>query len=266
MPDAAAACAHCGARLGEPVAPAHGSHLAAAPHAVSAPLQPVAAPPQHAAAPGAQAKSASPAGMNRRVLLGLALIVVAGGGFTLKMLMASSSPAVPVQSRVPTTTRPPAQSATAPKPVPAGPTWKRADRDWLWNPRRGAAFELPSVNRVAIWQGQVRPMLVVRCESGRMQTFVYTASAMQMEMQDENHTVRFRFDEESEQTERWADDSDHSALLAPDAVGFARRLTTARTLRFSYSPHNAGTAVAEFHVGGLGDLIQSTAKQCGCKQ
>jgi hypothetical protein len=202
--------------------------------------------------------------MDHRVLLGLVLITVAGGGFTLKMLIASSSPAVPVQSGVPSATQPsaPAAKHTA---TPVGPTWKRAEREWLWNPRKGVAFELPSVNRVAVWQGTVLPTLVVRCESNRMQTFVYTGSAMQMEPQDENHTVRIRFDDEPEQTARWADDSDHSALFAPDAAGFAQRLTTARTLRFSYTPHNAATAVAEFHVGGLADLIQPAAKQCGLR-
>ena len=112
---------------------------------------------------------------------------------------------------------------------------------------KGVAFELPSLNKVAIWQGISQPMLVVRCDAGHMQTFVYTASAIQMEAQDENHSVRISFDGEPEVTERWADSSEHDALFAPDAAAFARRLAAAHTLRFGYTPHNAPRAVAEFH-------------------
>ncbi len=134
------------------------------------------------------------------------------------------------------------------------------------NTRKGVAFELPALKKVTVWQGISQPMLVVRCDAGRMQTFVYTSSAIQMEAQDENHSVRISFDDEPEVTERWPDSSDHDALFAPDAVAFARRVTAARTLRFGYTPHNSQKAVAEFHVTGLAELIQPAAKQCGWKK
>jgi hypothetical protein len=231
-------------------------------------------------------------GSKRRMLLA-ALLVVAGGTLTFAMLR-SSAPAVPVTPRPKpaaakpaapkktTATAPVAPSTTAPAATPSGtlPTaapvapaaavveskWSPANGEWLLNGRKGVAFELPSLKKVPVWQGISQPMLVVRCNEGRMQTFVYTSSAIQMEAQDENHSVGVSFDDEPEVIERWADSSDHDALFAPDALAFARRVAAARTLRLGYTPHNAQRAVAEFQVSGLSTLIEPAARQCGWKK
>ena len=69
------------------------------------------------------------------------------------------------------------------------------------------------------------------------EAFVFTGSALKIRTAErENHTVRFRFDDEQETTVRWPDSSEHDALFAPDARGFAERLMHARTLRFGYTP------------------------------
>ena len=116
------------------------------------------------------------------------------------------------------------------------------------------------------WQSIAQPILVVRCEAGRMQTFVYTASALQMEAIDENHAVKISFDGEPEANERWADSSEHDALFAPDAAAFTRRLAASQTLKVSYTPHNASRVVAQFQTHGLSELIEPAAKQCGWKK
>jgi hypothetical protein len=215
------------------------------------------------AMPVQAAATSKPAGrrMDPRMMLGVGFLVVGG---TIALVIASSSPAVPVvvTTAAPAATKPTATSAPAPvTPGVVVSKWKQADRDWLWNVRKGAAFELRAENRVAIWQGIAQPLLVIRCEPGRVQTFVYTASALQIEPEDENHTVRITFDAEPEITERWADSSDHDALFAPDGPAFARRLMQARTLKFGYRPHNAARAVAEFQVTGLEATIEPVAKQ-----
>ncbi len=141
--------------------------------------------------------------------------------------------------------------------------WNANNRDWLLNSKKGVAFELRSLKKVGIWQGIAQPVLVVRCDAGRMQTFVYTASAIQMEAVDENHTVRVSFDGEPEATERWADSPEHDALFAPDGAAFAKRLMTAQTLKVSYTPHNALRAVAEFQTYGLSELISPRRSSVG---
>ena len=144
--------------------------------------------------------------------------------------------------------------------------WTAANRDWLMNAKKGAAFEVKSDNRVSIARGAALPVLVVRCDAGKMQTFVYTASAIQMEAVDENHTIGLSFDGEAEVTERWADSDDHDALFAPDGAAFAHRLSTAQTLRVRYTPHNSSRATATFQVAGLAQTIEPAARQCGWKK
>jgi hypothetical protein len=204
--------------------------------------------------------------MDRRMMMA-ALVVVVGGGLTLALLMASSPAAIP--ATVPTNARPSSKPAPAPAAaaaVPAVSHWKSGNREWLGNNKKSVAFELRSENRVPIWQGVSQPMLVIRCESGRLQTFVYTASAIQMELIDENHTVRISFDGAPEVTERWADSDDHDALFAPDGAAFAQQIASAQTLRFGYTPHNAARAVAEFKVSGLAEALEPAVKPCGLKK
>jgi hypothetical protein len=259
------------------VPPAVPLATAATPIATPPPPVPLAKPVAATAAARA-ARVSIPAswkaagGSNRRMLLA-AFLVVGGGTLTFAMLR-SSAPAVPVSTSAAAARGAAAKpagpnSAPAAAPVAAAPVvpskWKAANSEWLLNAKRGVAFELPSQNRVGIWQGIARPSLVVRCDAGHIQAFVYTASAIQMEAVDENHTVRISFDGQPEVTERWADSSDHDALFAPDGAAFAHRVTTATTLKFTYTPHNAPRAVAEFQTSGLTDLIGPAAKQCGWK-
>jgi hypothetical protein len=256
-------------------APAAAAAAAPAPTTAPVTVAPatLAAVPPTPATPVPAAVAAAPATArtsNRRMLLA-ALLVVAGGSLTFAMLR-SSTPAVPVTAPD-ATNNPAAPKGAAPKPAPAARStsaavhmpskWNAANRDWLANAKRGVAFELRSLNKVAIWQSIAQPILVVRCEAGRMQTFVYTASALQMEAIDQNHAVKVSFDGEPESNERWADSSEHDALFAPDAAAFTRRLAASQTLKISYMPHNASRAVAQFQTHGLSDLLEPAAKQCG---
>lgn len=244
-------------------------HAAATEPAAAAAAVPVAV---------AAASKAGSAG-NRRMLLA-GLLVIAGGTLTFAMFRSSATPATPL-SWSPAASKPAASKPNAPKPAAANATtastavttastpivskWTAANREWLLNVKKGAAFELKSDNKVAIWQAIAQPVLVVRCDAGKLQAFIYTASAIQMEAQDENHSVGISFDGEPEVPERWADSDDHDALFAPDGAAFAHRLATAQTLRFSYKPHNAPRGAATFQVAGLTETLHPVAKQCGWK-
>ena len=125
---------------------------------------------------------------------------------------------------------------------------------------------MPAENTVPIWLNQVRPLLVVRCISNRTEVFVFTGSALKIEPDTEDHTVTYRFDDESERSERWPDSAEHDALFAPDGTVIAQRVLGAQTLRFGYTPHNAAPVVAQFSVSGLRELIEPVAKDCGWKK
>jgi hypothetical protein len=163
----------------------------------------------------------------------------------------------------------PPVAAVAPAATPAPPpaavqTWSMEKQaTWLGNRRRGAAFELPADNVVKTWFGPARPSLVVRCVARNVEVFVFTGSAMKIETRAAGKTVNLAMDDEPMRTERWPDSDDHDALFAPEPAAFTRRLLAARTLRFSYSPHNSNDVVAQFSVGGLDTLFKAASRECG---
>ena len=93
---------------------------------------------------------------------------------------------------------------------------------------------------MAVWQGVAQPVLVVRCDAGKMQMFVYTASAIQMEAQDENHTVGIRFDGEPEVDRALGGLRPSTTRCSrPTAPHSPTDSPPRRRFEFSYTPHNA---------------------------
>jgi hypothetical protein len=139
------------------------------------------------------------------------------------------------------------------------------DGRWVGDKRNSVAFELAALDKIHIWTRAVTPVLVVRCENGHAESFVFTQSAARMETQDGNHTVRVAFDGGAGVTERWPDSDDHDALFAPDGTAFALQLAQSHSLRFGFEPHNAPPASANFEVSGISELLRGSARQCGWK-
>jgi hypothetical protein len=147
------------------------------------------------------------------------------------------------------------------------PKWRQVTGGrWTGGDKKSVAFELTANNRIHIWTRDVTPLLIVRCQRGQVEPFVYTQSAARMEPQDGDHTVRVAFDDGPEVTERWPDSDEHDALFAKDSAAFAQQLATAQTLRFGFEPHNAPPASARFDVSGINELLSAAAKPCGWKR
>ena len=202
-----------------------------------------------------------PVRSRRRELTMITAAVVIGGAFTFAVLLARAAPST--ETGAAPVAAPPVKAA-----VPAAsthtPGWTTGNSAvWAGHERNSAAFELQAENTVPIWMRSVRPMLVVRCVSGSVEAFVFTASAARIEPQTNDHTVRFSFDGGADVTEPWADSEEHDALFAPDGASFARRVVAARVLRFGFTPHNAAPVTAEFQVAGLAELIATSARECG---
>ncbi len=249
------------APLVTPDAPA--PHLAEA--AVTAPAAPVAAAP-----------AKKPVGPRQMAMLGAALVAAAALIFTILGMRPSASPEPSAQAgtpaapgRRPAANRAPSaasRTAGAPASAPIAPKWSEVTGGrWTGGNKKSVAFELPANNRIHIWTRDVTPLLIVRCQGGQVEPFVYTQSAARMEVQDGDHTVRVAFDDGPEVTERWPDSDEHDALFAKDGTAFVHQLTTAQTMRFGFEPHNAPPAVARFDVSGIHGLLARSAKQCGSK-
>lgn len=143
--------------------------------------------------------------------------------------------------------------------------WSVGSKRWGANQKKSIALDLPALNRVPVWTRHVTPVLVVRCVAKMTEAFVFTESPIAMEPDTPDHTVRLTFDDEPQKTERWPDSIEHDSLFAPDGEAFVRRLLTARTLQFGFTPHNSPAVVVQFQVNGLRRLIEPAAKDCGWK-
>jgi hypothetical protein len=197
-------------------------------------------------------------GNGHMLMIGAALI--GSGALMISVLSARGDNAAAAPSSAPSTASAPAKTAPAhsSSSVEASAGWIDNTDQWTPKTRRRVAFELAAVRDTQVWMKTVRPLLVVRCVQGEIESFVYTDSAATMEPQDDDHTVRLWFDEGNQQTERWPDSSAHDALFAPDGARFAAQLMQAKTVRFGYHPHNAAPVVAQFQVAGLRDKIDAS--------
>ena len=231
------------------------SNVAATPQPQATQAQPVAVPVQPRAA-------ASRFGRREMMIVAAALMV----GSVITFALGGSRGVTPTTATTASRAAAKAGSAPAAASKPAfTQSWSTARRGyWTANQRHTAAFELPAENTVAIWMNYVRPILVVRCMNKRTETFVYTGSALRIEPNTEDHSVSFQFDGETASDEHWPDSAEHDALFAPDGAAFAHRVLAAKSFRFGYTPHNAEPVEAQFHVDGLGPLIDpAAAKDCG---
>ena len=209
-----------------------------------------------------------PAPTRTMSMVSMAAVAIAiGGGILLTGLMMTARPAAhnPAPRLAASLARPaPAPAAGTVIDSASAPKWTTMHHArWAGTTRKTAVFEVAAERPVAVWNDTVTPLLVVRCMDKRTDVFVYTETAARIESEDENHAVRVTVDDEAGSDDRWPDSLEHDALFAPDGARLARRLMTAGTLRFSFTPHNAPPVTAIFDVHGLAQRMAPVAKFCG---
>jgi hypothetical protein len=212
---------------------------------------------------------AAPAAARRsRALVGALVALVAVAAIGIPFVARSGGEAAGPAAATPVSGRPkaaaPAPSRPRPKMVHKWSTENRAY--WIGNRRQASAFEVRSENIVPIWMNQVRPTLVVRCVAGQVDVFVVTGSALKIEPQTEDHTVKVGLDDTAVASALWPDSAEHNALFAPDGAAMLPRLVASKTLRFGYTPHNASPVTAVFNVAGLAPLLEPAARDCAWKR
>ena len=210
--------------------------------------------------PSAEPSAPVPVRSTQRMILFVTLACVVSGAITFGALMARTEPAAALSAAAPA-------AATAPKPpeeFTEAARWTSANTGvWTHGHKNSVAFEVPSANTVGVWMRTVRPTLVVRCASGEIEAFVFTASPARIEPQTDDHSVQLSFDGNQQLTERWKDSEEHDALFAPDSAAFVQKILAARAFRFGYTPHNATPVAAWFNVAGLRQHLEGAVRQCG---
>lgn len=270
MPPSEAVCASCGPEPADPVArvvlPDEFDEQELALDSDLLELPEDDENPDVAEVPATIASAPAVPSWNRRELVAIPIAVVGGAILMFGLLMARGV-ASPEAAGAPPETGAALPAAPAKPATSTSAKWSTVNvARWIGNGRRSFAAELVAENNVAIWQREVKPVLVVRCLSRRPEVFVFTDSAAKIEPRTEDHTVRLAFDEGEESSERWPDSADHDALFAPDGAVLAHRLAAARTMQFGFTPHNASPVVAHFNVAGLDELLRTSATDCGWKR
>lgn len=225
--------------------------------------------PEPAQSHGAPAPDGQPAqrtsSVASLVLVTLALLAGAAGTFVFLGARPSAGARADRPPSAASSSSSSAAAASAAVTLPAH-QWSREDEyRWIANHKRSVAYELDADQQVRVWTTHVRPALVMRCLNRKTEVFVYTETPSKLESTDGLHSVRLTFDDAAQSDERWPDSAEHDALFAPDGTALARRISTARHLRFGFTPHNADPVQVDFDLGDAGSVVSKVAKTCGWK-
>jgi hypothetical protein len=109
---------------------------------------------------------------------------------------------------------------------------RRPGGAWQWGGVASVTYSLRSSDRIEGLLMGGMPTLVVRC------------------WQPARH-------------ELWFASTDDSALFAPDGATVARRLGTAKTLAFEFTPALAEPLTVTFNLAGVDGVVAHVAKACG---
>lgn len=202
---------------------------------------------------------ATPAGSGVPVIL-VALVGAAAGMVAMFAVVgARTNAADPTASHTAAPT--PAAPVVDEGPVP---TWSGSKRaSWANDGSRTIAFTLAATHDLPVWMNRARPTLIVRCLYRATEAFVALDTSTTFEDDANLRTVRVQWDDEAQSVQRWTVSESAKELFAPDGVAFARRLATAKRLRFGFSPFNAQPVTAEFAVEGFDTLAGLVANTCG---
>jgi hypothetical protein len=249
--------------------------------ASASPAAAATAAPSAAAQPAVQAPSHS-GGVKSFHLLVL-LIVFAITGVGSLMLLASAmqppsadrrDPSAPAEvaasnARQPALAVAPvvAPGVAADSPVksaelPPAPKWLASTNSRKAGYGANIVFELAADSDVEVWRKRTRPVLTMRCAAKTTEVFVITNSPATIEGNSNRHTVKVGFDGHDPVEQTWEHSIDHDALFAPDGASMMRRITTARTMSFSFQPFNAPPATVTFSVEGFDAQRKAAAGKC----
>lgn len=204
------------------------------------------------------AKQVSNRGMLPAILIVAAMGII--GGASIVILLKSPANVGAAGATTTSTTAPRVEARSEPIAAAITPKWSGGVR--RSNGHNVAVYELQADNDIAVWGKVVRPVLTVRCVAGTTEVFVLTQSAAVIDGTDGRHAVRVGYDAEPDGAERWMASDEYDALFAENGVGAARKIASARTMRFAFTPYNASPVVAQFQVAGFDTLASRLAKSC----
>ncbi len=98
--------------------------------------------------------------------------------------------------------------------------------------------------------------LIIRCAQHHTEAFVATSTVV------ESGSVRIRFDDSVPVRQTWTESTSNTALFAPDAVTFARKLESAKFFLIEFTPFEESPRTLNFEVSNLGSNLQKISESC----
>jgi hypothetical protein len=98
--------------------------------------------------------------------------------------------------------------------------------------------------------------LTIRCSKRKTDAYVDTDKVL------DNGNIRIKFDGSAPVRQSWGKSTDGQALFVPDAITFARQLTTAKTFLLEFTPFQEGTRTVSFDVTKLDDKLRKVSDAC----
>ena len=105
--------------------------------------------------------------------------------------------------------------------------------------------------------------IVIRCGENKAEVYVNLGDFVQPELGG-GHSVRIKFDSDPPIPEGWSESTDNKALFSYRPVLLLRRLLTAKTFLFEFTPFEAGVRILSFNLMGLSRaLTPALLNSCG---
>ena len=147
--------------------------------------------------------------------------------------------------------------------------WKVSEDHSPMDDSKTVVLSLDADNTIEGPLGPKQPTLMIRCQEGQTQVYIYTGMAAAVEEDFEggplySHTVRIRLDQASAIPEHWSESNNHEGLFFEgDAITFTKQLAEAQTLTFEFTPFDANPAIARFDLGDLAEHLPELGASCG---
>ncbi|MGB7590792.1 MAG: zinc-ribbon domain-containing protein [Terriglobia bacterium] len=172
-------------------------------------------------------------------------------------------------------------TVSAPPPASPADKWRVTEGRSPMDDSKEVYVMLDAENQIEGPLGMLTPSLIVRCKEKKTDVYVVTGMAASIEEDydggpKDSHTARIRLDDNPPQQGEWGESTDHKALFAEDWVSglgaevvstsrtdFAKKIASANTLTFEFTPFDSSPQVARFDVRGLSVHLPKVAEACG---
>jgi type VI secretion system VasI family protein len=127
---------------------------------------------------------------------------------------------------------------------------------------RTVLLALTADSPISAWPShRVLPMLLLRCQSGRIEAYIATQVSPAVE-RGVGVTGLLRFDKEKAESVTMSKSTDQKSLFFSDPVGKINKMLGHEQMLFQFTPYNSSPALTTFTLTGLNEVIEPLRQAC----